>query len=163
MLDRSLADWIRRLWWTFENQFYSAMVCFLFGIATALSCAAQSEARIRIVIPSIEQPESDLKWLIELAPDPNLKKQWKKLKGDIIDAFIQGVDPSKPSEINLVFRKSELSYEYYLTYANEKDLKDLVASIEGMGFKFTGVTKQNPVVENKQFEFREKNQGILFF
>ena len=70
----------------------SLLFICLSGIAGG-SAFGQSEARIRVVIPSIDQAEDDLKWMIELSPDTaTLKKQWKRLKEDILDAFTQGVD-----------------------------------------------------------------------
>lgn len=108
-------------------------ILVLFLGATLGTANAQSDARIRIAVPSIDQVEADLKWLIELSPTQDLKKQWKKLKEDVLGAFEEGVDLKKPFELDLVFRKDDLSYEYKIPV---ESLKAIQTSIEGMGFKF---------------------------
>ena len=55
----------------------------LTGLAVQ-SAVAQSEARIRVVIPSVSAVEDDLKWLVELSPTADLKKQWKNIKENLI-------------------------------------------------------------------------------
>jgi hypothetical protein len=108
-------------------------VC-LFGV-TAGSVHAQSEARIRVVAHSITQVEDDLKWLIELSPTPELKKQWKTLKGDLLDAFTQGVDENRPISMDLVFRKDEMSYEPRIPISNLTDKKKgFLQNLNGIGF-----------------------------
>ncbi len=70
-----------------------------------------SEPRIRIAIPSLVEVESKLKWLIELSPDPQLRKQWKKLKQDLIDAFTDGIDEGRPIVVDAVFSSTGLTYD----------------------------------------------------
>ena len=107
----------------------------LFTIA-ANSAFAQPEARIRVVIPSISSVEEDLKWLVELSPTPDLKKQWKKIKNDLLGAFTQGVDDTKPLSVDLVFRKDELSYESRIPIKNLLGRNDgFLPSLTGMGYK----------------------------
>ena len=86
--------------------FVRKLALFSVFVSSAVTSAfAQSEARVRVVIPSVKAVEDDLKWLIELSPKPDLQKQWKTLKSDFLDAFTQGVDESKPLALDLVFRK----------------------------------------------------------
>lgn len=134
-----------------------ALTCF-FALATG-GAWAQSDARIRVLLPNIDEPVADLEWIVELSPNPTLKKQAKKLKSDIIDAFTDGVDTSKPIEMDLVFRKDELAYEYYVPYAKLPTFTD---NIEGMGFKFKD-KKDRKVPENVQNQFSEKNKKPYFF
>lgn len=105
------------------------------GIAVA-PANAQQEARIRVVIPSLDQAEEDLKWLVELSPNTGLRKQWKTLKEDFLDAFTQGVDLTQPASVDIVFRKDGISKELRIPI---KDLTGKSAgflpSLEGMGFK----------------------------
>lgn len=131
-----------------------ALTC-LFALATG-AAQAQSDARIRVVLPNIDEPVADLEWIVELSPNPTLKKQAKKLKSDIIDAFTEGLDTSKSVEMDLVFRKDELSYEYYVPYGKLKTFTD---NIEGMGFKF----KDKKVAENTQTQFSERNKKPYYF
>ncbi|MEI8022104.1 MAG: hypothetical protein WCH39_28095, partial [Schlesneria sp.] len=106
----------------------------LAGLA-AQTAIAQSEARIRVVIPSVTAVEDDLKWLIELSPTADLKKQWKNLKENLIDAFTQGVDEKKPLSIDLVFRKDELSYESRIPISNLLNKNaGFLPSLRGMGY-----------------------------
>ena len=106
----------------------------LTGLAVQ-TAVAQSEARIRVVIPSATAVEDDLKWLIELSPTADLKKQWKNVKEGLIDAFTQGVDEKKPLSIDLVFRKDELSYESRIPISNLLDKnKGFLPSLRGMGY-----------------------------
>ena len=106
----------------------------LTGLAVQ-TAVAQSEARIRVVIPSVTAVEDDLKWLIELSPTADLKKQWKNLKENLIDAFTQGVDEKKPLSIDLVFRKDELSYESRIPISNLLNKNTgFLPSLRGMGY-----------------------------
>ena len=106
----------------------------LTGLAVQ-TAVAQSEARIRVVIPSATAVEDDLKWMIELSPTADLKKQWKNVKEGLIDAFTQGVDEKKPLSIDLVFRKDELSYESRIPISNLLDKnKGFLPSLRGMGY-----------------------------
>ena len=126
------------------------LACIL-GVSLG-TARAQSDARIRIVVPSISQIEDDLKWLIELSPNQDLRKQWKKLKDEVLDAFEQGVDLTQPLEVDIVFRKDEMSYEYRIPATV---LKDLTQSIEGMGFKFKNLAPE-------YFSFAEKGKKPYF-
>lgn len=98
---------------------------------------AQSEARIRIVIPSIKEQEDDLQWMIGLSPNPQLKAQWTKLKDDILDAFTEGVDLTQPASMDLVFRKDEFAREMRIPISVFDVKKDpcFLNNIKGMGFK----------------------------
>ncbi|WP_010581755.1 hypothetical protein [Schlesneria paludicola] len=117
------------------------------------SVSAQSEAKIRVVAPSISQIYDDLQWLIEQSPTADLKKQWAELKNNLLDAFTQGVDLKKPLEIDVVFRKSDLSYDWRvpIDVLTKKNV-GFLEGIEGMGFKKKEIT---PKV---YYEFAEKNK-----
>jgi len=120
------------------------------------SAFAQTEARVRIVLPSISASEDDLKWLIELSPTADLKKQWKPLKENLLDAFTQGVDLSKPLSIDLVFRKDELSYESRIPI---KDLNSKSAgflpNLRGMGYLYKPLGQE-------LYQINEKNKKPFF-
>ena len=132
-----------------------ALTCF-FVIAAGVA-QAQSDARIRVVLPNIDEPQADLEWVVELSPNPTLKKQGKRLSSEIITAFTEGLDTSKPVEMDLVFKKDELSYEYYVPYGK---LKTFTENIEGMGFKFP---KEKKPTENTQTQFSERNKKPYYF
>ena len=123
----------------------------LFGWAANFA-SAQSEARIRVVIPSVSAVEEDLQWLIELSPTPDLKKQWKKLKNDLLDAFTQGVDPKKPLSVDLVFRKDEMSYESRIP------IKDLSGKQTGFLPSLTGMGYKNKAIGADFYEVFEKGK-----
>ena len=76
-----------------------------------VSKSTPSAPRIRIAIPSLREVETKLKWLIELSPDPQLRKQWKKLKEDLIEAFTDGIDQDRPIVADVVFTPTGLSYD----------------------------------------------------
>ena len=120
------------------------------------SAFAQTEARVRIVLPSISASEDDLKWLIELSPTADLKKQWKPLKENLLDAFTQGVELSKPLSIDLVFRKDELSYESRIPI---KDLNSKSAgflpNLRGMGYLYKPLGQE-------LYQINEKNKKPFF-
>ena len=122
----------------------------LFSLAH--STFAQSEARIRVVIPSVSAVEEDLQWLIELSPTPDLKKQWKKLKNDLLDAFTQGVDPKKPLSVDLVFRKDEMSYESRIP------VKDLLGKQTGFLPSLAGMGYKNKAIGSDFYEIFEKGK-----
>ena len=77
-----------------------------------------SVARVRLVIPSLAAVESKVKWLIELSPDTQLRKQWKKLKRDFIDAFTDGVDETKPVSVDVVFPSNGMAYDLCIPIAD---------------------------------------------
>ena len=122
----------------------------------ASTAFAQPEARVRIVVPSIGASEDDLKWLIELSPTADLKKQWKPLKENLLDAFTQGVDLSKPLSIDLVFRKDELSYESRIPI---KDLNNknvgFLPNLRGMGYLYKPLGQE-------LYQINEKNKKPFF-
>lgn len=125
------------------------------GLA-ANSLFAQSEARIRVVIPSVTAVEEDLQWLIELSPSPDLKKQWKKLKSDLLGAFEQGVDEGKPISVDLVFRKDEMSYESRIPIKNLTSKKEgFLPNLEGMGYKVKPIGAD-------LYEVKERNKNPSF-
>ena len=105
------------------------------------SASAQSEARIRTIIPRIDHAEDDLKWIIELSPTKALKDQWMQLKENVLDGFTQGFDLGQPFQnSDLVFRKDELAYELRIPVSEKKpaDLKGrdgLLANIKASGFQ----------------------------
>lgn len=138
----------------FARKIFFFSLCLL-GLA-ANPLFAQSEARIRVVIPSITAVEEDLQWLIELSPSPDLKKQWKKLKSDLLGAFEQGVDESKPISVDLVFRKDEMSYESRIPIKNLTSKKEgFLPNLEGMGYKVKPIGAD-------LYEVRERNKNPSF-
>lgn len=80
-----------------------------------------AESRIRIAIPSLVEVENKLKWLIELSPDPQLRKQWKKLKQDLIDAFTDGIDEERPIVVDAVFSSTGLTYDLRIPISDLTD------------------------------------------
>jgi hypothetical protein len=116
-------------------------VCLL--AVTVRPAHAQSEARIRIVVPRIDHAEDDLKWLIELSPTVDLKRQWKKLKEDVLDSFTQGFDLTKPLVVDIVFRKDELGYDLQIPVDVFNGKNSLLESIKGIGFNVKEITKES--------------------
>ena len=96
----------------FARKFALYLICWT-GLTVEV-VSAQSEARIRIVMPSLKQVEEDLKYVVELSPAPELKKKWKTLKSNLLDAFTEGVDQTKPASLDIVFLKEEIGYEIRL-------------------------------------------------
>lgn len=132
---------------------------FICLVALAVRSAnAQSEARIRIVVPSIDQAEKSLQWLIEQSPTGDLKKQWAKLKEDVLEAFTEGMDLTKPLEIDLVFRKEDMAYEFRIPILKLTGEKGIIPNIEGSGFKV------KPVVPGQKdfFEVAEKGKKPVY-
>ena len=134
---------------------------------TISSANAQSEPRIRIVIPSVSEVEEKLKWMIELSPNPGLKKQWKTVKEDLIEAFTQGVDEQKPICTDIVFRKDELSFEMRIPISNLTDKKKgFLPNLEGMGFdqqkKLAETFDQQKKLIEAFYQFSEKNKKPYF-
>jgi len=127
------------------------VVCSL--VVAVGSANAQSEARIRGLLPKIDHAEDDLKWLIDLSPTADLKKQWKNLKENVLDALTQGMHLDKPVEIDLVFRKDELSYEYRIPVKDLEGRDGLLANLKASGF-----TKVNEVTKGVYYEFSEKGK-----
>ncbi|WP_375314924.1 hypothetical protein [Schlesneria sp. DSM 10557] len=117
---------------------------------------AQPEARLRIVAPSLGAAEDDLKWMIELSPTPDLRKQWKPFKENLLDAFTQGVDLSKPVSLDLVFRKDELGYEGRIPV---KDLTGkntgFLPNLRGMGYLYKPLGQE-------LYQVNEKNKKPFF-
>lgn len=128
----------------------------LFGLLTGIA-NAQPEARVRAVVPSVEAFENDLKWLIELSPDASLHKQWKTLKEDILDAFTQGVDLTKPISVDVVFRKDEIAYEFRIPIESLGGNNGFLAGLKGMGFKVVEVKK------GTHYTFAEKKDQAPFY
>ncbi len=135
---------------------FALFLVYSLGLVVS-SASAQSEARIRAVIPSIELIESDLKWLVEQSPTADLKKQWKPLKEDILDALTQGVDLSMPISVDIVFRKDELAYEYRIPVGDLAGKNGFLEGIKGIGFTVKEVTK------NSYYEFKEKKDKNPFY
>ncbi len=96
----------------------------------------RSEARIRIVIPSLVEVENKLKWLIELSPDPSLRKQWPILKEDQLDAFTDGVDETKPISLDVVFPTEDISYELRIPISDlTGDKNGFLQGLRGRSYK----------------------------
>ena len=148
-LSRVIADQLHKESTVFARKLAFFSIC-LFSLAH--STFAQSEARIRVVIPSVSAVEEDLQWLIELSPTPDLKKQWKKLKNDLLDAFTQGVDPKKPLSVDLVFRKDEMSYESRIP------VKDLLGKQTGFLPSLAGMGYKNKAIGSDFYEIFEKGK-----
>ena len=138
--------------------FVRKLALFFIAIAglAVQSAVAQSEARIRVVIPSVSAVEDDLKWLVELSPTADLKKQWKNIKDNLIGAFTQGVDEKKPISIDVVFRKDELSYESRIPVSNLLNrATGFIPSLKGMGY-------QNKAIGQDFYEIFEKGKKPFF-
>lgn len=133
-----------------------ALLCLALIVISTESARAQSETRIRVVIPSIDRVEEDLKWIIQLSPTPDLKKQSKNLKEDILDAFTQGLDPTQPLAVDFVLRKDEVSREMHLPIRLLRDKKaGFIQNLEGMGYTVKDLTKDTffEVAERKKKGF----------
>ena len=116
------------------------------------STPGHSEPRIRITIPSLVEVESKLKWLIELSPDPQLRKQWKKLKEDLIDAFTDGVEESQPISADVIFSSDGLSYELRIPISNLTDERaGFLSGLRGRSYMVKKLSENN-------YEIREKDQ-----
>lgn len=139
----------------FFRKLATLLVC-LSGLAVS-SAYAQSESRIRVAAPSIDAAQDHLKDIIELSPTPALKKQWKKLKEDVLDAFTQGVDTTRPVGLDIVFRKDAMSYvaRIPITLFNNAQA-GFLQGIQGMGY----TTKE--VVKGELYEVLEKKR-IAFY
>lgn len=116
------------------------------------SSAVRSEPRIRVAIPSLVEVESKLKWLIELSPDPQLKKQWKKLKQDFIDAFTDGVNDRKPIAVDIVFSSEGLSYDLRIP------ISDFTGESEGFLSGLRGRSYKVKLVGAETYEILEKDK-----
>jgi len=114
-----------------RNTFLLCLPALLIG----QSLYAQSEARIRIVQPSIERLKDDIKFLVELSPTPTLKKQWDKTLEPLIASFAQGLDETKPMRIDLVFSKSGLAYDSHFPLIKLQKKNGFLENLEGFGYK----------------------------
>lgn len=101
---------------------------------------AQSEARIKVVQPSVDRLKEDLKYLVELSPTPALKKQWKTLEGDLIDSFIAGLDVTKPMRLDLVFGKQEIAYEMHFPLLKLEGKDGFLENLSGLGYNSKKIT-----------------------
>ena len=117
---------------------------FLFCVPALLIAQplhAQSEARIRVIQPSINHLKEDIKFLVELSPTPVLKKQWDKTLDPLIDSFAEGLDPTKPMRVDLVFGKADIGYELHFPLMKLKKLNKLdkvngfLENLDGFGYK----------------------------
>lgn len=100
------------------------------------SAAAQSEARIQLVQTGVDDLKSDLKYLVELSPDPKLKKAFKDTLDPLIDSFAEGVDPTKPIRVDLIIGK-DLTYEsHFPIELLEKGSAGFIPNLKGMGYTF---------------------------
>ena len=114
--------------------------CFLILSLTATlllarPASAQSEARIQIVQKGVNPLKEDLKYLVDLAPNPALKKQWKETLEPLIDSFADGIDPDKPIRVDIVIGKENATEMHFPL----KSLKDFKANVKGLGYEATPV------------------------
>lgn len=106
------------------------------------SKADHSEPRLRIVTPSLTELETKLKWLIELSPDPQLRKQWKKLKQDLIEAYTDGVDQERPIVADVVFSPTGLSYDLRIPILDLTDERTgFLAGLRGRDYAVRRLSK----------------------
>ena len=131
----------------------------LISAAEIDSKTSHPEARIRIVIPSLVEVENKLKWMIELSPDPQLQKQWKKLKNDMLDAFTDGVDEKRPASVEIVFAADGPSYDYRIP------ISDLTGERNGFLQGLRGRSYKVHMLGDGRYEILEKGQkpaSLLF-
>ncbi|MBS0203403.1 MAG: hypothetical protein JSS49_10920 [Planctomycetes bacterium] len=114
---------------------------FLFLTLTATllmvrSAAAQTEARIQLVQTGIADLKSDLEYLVELSPNPALRKAFKATIEPLIDSFAEGVDPSKPIRVDVVIGK-DLTYESHfpISVFDNKKMPNFLDNLKGMGYE----------------------------
>jgi len=140
----------------FFRKLATLLIC-LSGLAVS-SAYAQSESRIRVAAPSIDAAQSRLKDIIELSPTPVLKRQWKKLKEDVLDAFTQGVDATRPVGLDIVFRKDAMSHIARIPIDLFDDSKKggFLQGIQGMGY----TTKE--LAKGELYEVQEKRRPAFF-
>ncbi len=102
------------------------------------SATAQSEARFQFVQTGVDSLKSDLKYLVGLSPTPALQKQWVNTLEPLIDSFAEGVDPTKPIRVDVIFGK-DISFEmdFPISLLDDKKGKGFVPNIKGMGFNVT--------------------------
>ena len=111
------------------------VLALLAVIGTSASSLAQNvkggdESRIRIGVASTDGLRADVKYLIDLAPNAALRKNWAELD-DTIAAFAEGVDGAKPLEIDFVFGATE-AMPYWIVP---------VAKFDGRGITFVNNVK----------------------
>ncbi len=97
------------------------------------SALAQSEARIQVVQPGIDQLKSDLKYLVELSPTAALKKQWGTTLEPLIDSFAEGLDPTKPIRVDILVGKN-VDYEMHFPVKKLDGRDGFLNNLNGMGF-----------------------------
>jgi hypothetical protein len=97
------------------------------------SALAQSEARIQVVQPGIDQLKSDLKYLVELSPTPALKKQWGTTLEPLLDSFAEGLDPTKPIRVDILIGKN-VDYEMHFPVKKLSGGQSFLNNLNGMGF-----------------------------
>lgn len=86
------------------------------GIATAVviwwSAAAAGfaqETTISLGVSSYDQTKAGLKLLVKDLPPANLRKQWENLEA-VLDSFAQGVETTKPIQVDLILAKDSAHY-----------------------------------------------------
>lgn len=98
--------------------------------------ADDSEARMRIACANLGAFENKLKSVFELSPDPRLRKQWKKFKYDILDAYAEGVDETRPIVVDVIFTPNRLAYDYRIPLPNSaEEPKEFFDGLRGRGLK----------------------------
>jgi len=94
---------------------------------------AQPEARFQVVQTGIDSLKADLQYLVQLAPTPNLQKQWEANLEPLIDSFAEGLDPTKPIRLDFVFGK-DIAYEMHYPIKSLKGNRGFIPNITGFGY-----------------------------
>ncbi|MBI1345155.1 hypothetical protein GC163_02585 [bacterium] len=110
------------------------------GIATVIavwSCAVTTgwpqETTISIGVSSYNQTEAGLKYLVEDLPAGALKKQWPNLQG-VLSSFMQGADPAKPIQVDLILGKEAGRYLAVIPVVKFEGRGGFVQNVESFGF-----------------------------
>lgn len=115
-----------------------------------------SETRLRFMIPSVQRVQDDLQWLIELSPTAELRKQSVALRQDLIAAFTQGIDMTKPIVMDLIVRDQEISTEYRFPISTLKGNNGFLAGLQGIGYKV------KTIVDGTSYEVSERNKKPFY-
>lgn len=117
------------------------------------------EARISIAIPSIGEVENKLQWLIEFSPDPKLRKQWKRFKEDLVDAFTEGVGRTSPVFLDVVFLPEDLSYELRIPVSDSGGERDrFLDGLRGRSYNVKAIDR-----DTYELTVKGRNRSHLLF
>ncbi len=80
------------------------------SLLAATMVTRADEPRITFVQPGADRLREDLKYLVNLAPTPALKKEWENLDATL-ESFLAGVDGKTPIRVDVILGDKELIYQ----------------------------------------------------